>query len=75
MELLKLPGELAVGDAIAYVKEEMANEEGMGKKYTFSGSVYFERMKDLGLYTIDIPAIEEKVERLGLKGIFNKKLA
>jgi hypothetical protein len=75
MELLKLPVDLAVGDAISYVKEEMAKEEGMGKKYTFSGSVYFERMKELGLYTIDIPAIEEKAERLGLKGIFNKKLA
>jgi hypothetical protein len=75
MELLELPKELAVGDAIAYVKEEMKKEEGMGKKYTFSGSVYFERMKALNLYTTDISAIEAKVGSLGMKDIFKKRLA
>ncbi|HHW66242.1 MAG TPA: FAD-dependent oxidoreductase [Epulopiscium sp.] len=75
LELLQLPKELAVGDAIAYVKKAMETEEGMGKKYTFSGSVYFERMKKLGMYTTDISKIESKVTSLSLKDVFNKKLA
>jgi len=75
MELLELPKELVVGDAIAYVKEQMeAGGDGLGKKYTFSGSVYFERMKKLKLYTLDIEAIREKVAALGLTDIFKKKL-
>lgn len=74
MELMELPRETAVGDALAYVKEEMKTEDGMGRKYTFSGSVYFERMKALNLYTTDIASIEERVTNLGMTGIFNRKL-
>jgi hypothetical protein len=74
MDLIELPEELAVGDAIAFVKEEMVTEVGMGKKYTFSGSVYFEHMLKKDLYTIDIPMIKEKVERTGMTDIFNRKL-
>lgn len=73
-EVLELPTELAVGDAIAYVKEAMETEEGMGKKYTFSGSVYFNRMKELGLYTTDISEIKARVEKTGLTGIFSRKI-
>ncbi len=72
--LLELPNELATGDAIDYVKEMMTTEDGMGKKYTFSGSVYFERMKDLGLYTTDIEKIKAKVKSLGLKDIFKNNV-
>jgi len=68
--LLEIPRELAIGEAIAYVEEQMKTEEGLGKKYTFSGSVLFDRMKDLGLYTTNIHEIENKVEELGLKNIF-----
>ncbi|MHB8129964.1 MAG: FAD-dependent oxidoreductase [Mobilitalea sp.] len=74
MELIELPKELAVGDAIAFVKEEMNSEAGMGKKYTFSGSVYFEHMKSKDLYSTDIKQINKKVNDLGMKDIFNKKL-
>jgi hypothetical protein len=74
MELIELPRELAVGDAIAFVKEDMSTEAGMGRKYTFSGSVYFDRMLDKELYIIDIPTIRDKVESLGMTDIFNKKL-
>ena len=73
-ELLELPTDLAIGDAIAYVNQEMETDEGMRKKYTFSGSVYFTRMKELGLYTTDIPAIRAKVEKDGLTGVFAQKL-
>ena len=73
-ELLELPTDLAIGDAIAYVNEQMETDEGMRKKYTFSGSVYFTRMKELGLYSTDIPAIKAKVEKDGLTGVFAQKL-
>lgn len=64
--LLKLPRELAVGEAIAYVREQMQTVRGLGLKYTFSGSVLFERMKELGLYTTDQSVIRQRVEGLGL---------
>ena len=59
---------------ISYVNEQMETDEGMRKKYTFSGSVYFTRMKELGLYSTDIPAIKAKVEKDGLTGVFAQKL-
>lgn len=74
MELLELPVKLAVGDAISYVKEAMGTEEGMGRKYTFSGSVYFERMMEQNLYLVDVEQIRDKVESLGLMDVFNKKI-
>lgn len=67
---LTLPTSLACGDAIAFVKESMQTEAGMAKKYTFSGSVYFERMKQLNLYTTDINTIRERVAKAGMTGVF-----
>lgn len=74
LELLELPRELATGDVISYVKEEMDTDDELGKKYTFSGSIYFERMKKLNLYTMDIQVIKEKVEHMELTDIFKKRL-
>lgn len=68
--LLILPRSLAIGDAISYVREQMETEAGLGFKYTFSGSVYFDRMKKTGLYTTDPKAIEQRVNEAGLAGIF-----
>ena len=73
-ELLLIPESLSTGDAIAYVKGRMSTPEGMSKKYTFSGSVYFERMKELGIYTVDTAEITRRVEKVGLKNIFANKL-
>lgn len=73
-ELLKLPETLAVGDAIAHVNEQMKTEAGMGLKYTFSGSVYFERMKEKGLYTTDVEQIKKRVADAGLTGVMAQKL-
>lgn len=68
--LLCLPAATAVGDFIAYSGEAMKAEEGRMLKYTFSGSVYFDRMKALGLYSIDRQVIRERVERAGVAGVF-----
>ena len=70
--LLILPTTLAVGEAIAYVRTQMETEEGLGYKYTFSGSIYFDRMKQRGLYSTDQKKIEERVDQAGMMGIFSK---
>lgn len=68
---LILPDTLAVGDAIAHVRARMETEEGLAFKYTFSGSVYFDRMKQKGLYSTDLKEIERRVDQAGLTGIFS----
>jgi len=72
--LLELPETLAIGDAIAHVRREMATEKGMGYKYTFSGSVYFERMKARGLYSTDDAAIAARVAEAGLTDVYRQKV-
>ncbi len=67
---LILPRSLAAGDAIGFVRERMATEEGLACKFTFSGSVYFERMKELGLYTLDREAVRERVEKARMLNLF-----
>ncbi|NVO14883.1 MAG: FAD-dependent oxidoreductase [Rhodoplanes sp.] len=69
-ELCVLPDSLAIGDAITHVRERMQTEEGLGLKYTFSGSVYFDRMKERGLYVIDVADIRARVEAAGLTNVF-----
>jgi len=73
-ELVELPRSLCVGDMIAYVKAQMQTEEGMFKKFTFSGSVYFDRMKALGLYTTDVQEIETRVADAGMTGFFAQRI-
>ena len=73
-ELLVIPEELCIGDAISHVNDEMKTEKGLGQKYTFSGSVYFTRMKEKGLYSTDINKIKEKVEKAGLADVFSNPI-
>ena len=70
-KFLILPATLATGDAIAHVRTQMETEEGLGYKYTFSGSVYFERMKQKGLYSVETGEIQERVDKAGMTGIFS----
>ena len=74
MDLLRLPGSLAIGDAISLVGRLVKSGEGLSKKFTFSGSVYFERMKELGLYTTDKAEIARRVRDAGLEGVFARRL-
>ena len=73
--LLTLPGTLAVGDAIAHVRQRMATPEGMQEKYTFSGAGYFKRMQERGLYTTDHAAIAARVAAAGLTGVLATPVA
>lgn len=63
---LVLPEELAVGDIVAFMHREMQKPQGLSNKYTFSGSVYFDRMQQKGLYSTDPAAIAASVRRTGL---------
>jgi hypothetical protein len=67
---LVLPRALASGDAIAFVREQMGTEEGLACKFTFSGSVYFDRMKEKGLYTTNRETVRKRVEQAGLLNLF-----
>jgi hypothetical protein len=67
---LLIPEGTAVGDAISFVRRQMATEEGLSLKYTFSGSVYFQRMQELGLYETNPGKIADRVASTGLEGIF-----
>ena len=70
---LALPESLAVGDAIQYVRNQMQTEAGLGLKYTFSGSVFFDRMKERGLYSTNTNEIKERVSEAGMAGIFGTR--
>ena len=68
-EELELSRSLASGDIIAYANDKV--EEGnLKERYTFSGSDYFERMKDIGLYTTNKEEIKNRVKLTGLYNIF-----
>ncbi len=70
--LLKLPRNLASGDIIAYANEKIRTEEGL--RYTFAGSIYYNRMKELNLYTTNSEKIRNKIKRLNLENIYNDKI-
>ena len=74
MPLLILPSSIAIGDIINYANEKAATREGRKDRYTVAGASYFKRMQQLGLYTMDIKEIEDRVKKVNLDGIFDQKL-
>ena len=68
---LVLPDSLAIGDGIRYTRQEMMENGRLDLKFTFSGSVLFERMKERDSYTIDREVIEKRVVAAGLTNIFS----
>jgi folate-dependent tRNA-U54 methylase TrmFO/GidA len=66
---LVLPEESVIGDAVTFVRQQMQTPEGLGLKFTFSGSVLFDRMKKKNRYETDSAAIEDRVKKAGLKNI------
>ncbi len=71
-EPLILAGTTAIGDLIGYVRREMRVKGELGLKYTFSGSVFFDRMKDMGLYSTDVQEIRKRVDVAGMTAIFGE---
>ena len=74
LELIEIPQSLACGEGIAHVKEKMQTKEGLSKKYTFSGSVLFEHIKNKNMYSTNVEQIKENVNKANMTGIFAKKL-
>lgn len=74
MPLLELPRNTVIGDIIAFANEEIKDEDGLKKRYTFAGSVFFDRMKEKGTYSIDTEEIKKKIQRLDLLNIYNERL-
>lgn len=74
LPLLILPSSIAIGDIIAYANEKAATREGRKDRYTFAGAGYFNRMKQLGLYTMDIKEIKDRIKKINLDNVFEQKL-
>lgn len=68
--LLELPRTLAIGEALAFTREQVRTPTGRRQKYTFSGSVLLEHLDKCGLYTTDTQAIRARVEQAGLTDCF-----
>jgi len=73
-ECIELPRSITIGDFIAFINEEVQRETPIPRGYTYSGGVYFERMKKLGLYTTGVKEIQKRVEEAGVSGIFEKRV-
>lgn len=67
---LVVPDSTNLGDAVKHVREQMQTEKGLGMKFTFSGSVYFERMKERDAYLLDVTEIRHRVEAAGMTNVF-----
>ena len=74
MYLLQLPTNLLIGDFISYSNIEMHKHDGDKLRFTFAGSMYFNRMKENGFYTTDVDEITKRVKDTGLLGIYDKKV-
>lgn len=73
-EMLVLPNKTIIGDIIDFANKKFLKDKDRKSRFTFAGSIYFERMKERELYTTDIKKIEDRITRLGLKGVFDEKI-
>ena len=73
-EPLLLPRSTAIGDFIAYTGEMMETEGGLSQGYSMAHGVYFERMKELGLYSPDAAHIRKRIEDLGLSHVLAQRI-
>ena len=74
--LKTIPASLAIGDIIDQSRVDcqglpaVPGGFGLNASHTFSGSIYFKRMEDLGFYSPDPEVIHNKVKKLGLDDFF-----
>lgn len=71
---LVIPRSISIGDIIYYANEKMKTKEGRRNRYTFAGSKYFERMKEINLYTLNKEEIRDRITKVSLKDVFKQKL-
>lgn len=68
--LVEIPDTLATGDFLAQ-SAVTPDGTGLDASFTFSGSVYFRRMLELGLYVPDTDLIAKRVRDSGMDGVFS----
>lgn len=71
-ELLELPETTAIGKIIGDSGRIWSVENGLEKRFTFAGGEFFKEMKEKGLYSIDKDEIYNKIDKSGLKDIYNR---
>ncbi|MBI2873700.1 MAG: FAD-dependent oxidoreductase [Firmicutes bacterium] len=65
--LLEIPRTTALGEGIAWVREQIGDPQGKYKKYSFLGAGgLLDHLKDRGLYTVDRQAIRDRIGEAGL---------
>lgn len=69
--VLELSRDTVIGDFLAYTAE---HQEELNVRHSYIWGVYFERIKQSGLYTKDVAQIQKRIEDAGLTGTFAKKL-
>ncbi len=74
MKPLVLPETLCLGDFIKYTGEMVLTPGGLDFNYHAGHGHYFDRMKQLDLYTTDIDRIHRKVKDAGLDKTFSEKI-
>jgi hypothetical protein len=74
-EPLLLPSSTAIGDFIAYTGKMMDTEGGLAQGYAMVHGAYFERMKEMGLYTPEPEKIHQRIRELGLSGVMAQRVA
>lgn len=70
---LVLPKDLAIGEIISYANYCLLTKKDKISKCTFAGSVFFNRMKKLKLYTIDTAEIMKRVKKAELLDVFEER--
>jgi hypothetical protein len=71
-DMVILPDSLAVGDIISLSHRKFVNEQIYGERYTFAGGIFFERMKEKGLYSTDTDSIMQRVKKENLLNLYKQ---
>jgi len=64
-----------LGDLIAFVAETLEAPGGLEQGVSMGHGVYFDRMKQLDLYSKSPSAIHDRIKKLGLAGVLAQKVA
>jgi hypothetical protein len=72
LEPFMFPTASLIGDYVAFIGERMSAPGGLEKSYSLGGGPYFDRMKELRLYSRNPVEVDARVKSLGLTNIFTK---
>ncbi len=67
LSLERIPESTAIGDFLAFTDMKQGD---MASRHTFMWGPYFERLKEKGLYTVDLDIIRRRVASAEMTGVF-----